>query len=57
MTILNTSILNTGLCGDIRLTIRNLFLLGLENVTKVLLYDFTIESYLGWVGKEGIDLI
>ena len=39
------------------LTIRNLFLLGLENVAKVLFHDLTIESYPGWVGKECIDLI
>ena len=39
------------------LAIRNLFLLGLENVTKVLFHDLTIEGYIGWVGKECMDLI
>ena len=29
----------------------------MKNVAKVLIYDLTIESYTGWVGKECFALI
>ena len=39
------------------LSVRNLLLLVLKNVAKVLFYDLTIESYTGWVWKESFALI
>ena len=38
------------------LTIKKIFLLGLENVAKVMFYDLIMKSYTEWVGKECIDL-